>query len=76
MGTKEEEEYQEYRLLLDVFDEYQGKLDKLEKTINALKDNPSLNALYGKGYLGRKEKEKKRIDIIIKALSYLRYDEK
>lgn len=72
----EEKEYQEYRLLCDVLYEYQSEQSKLDDTINALKNNPSYRALFSKDYLEKKEKEKNRIDLIIKALNYLRWDEK
>lgn len=82
MKTKEKdtkiqkEQYQEYRLMLDILNEYEDRQHKLKKTINALKNNPSYRALHGKDYFERKEKEKKKIDIIIKALNCLRWDEK
>ena len=67
--TKKEEEY---FLLLDILDEHRDKQYKLEKTIEALKNNSSYRGLYRKDYLERKENEKRKIDIIIKSLNNLK----
>jgi len=69
---KEEEDYKEYKILLDVLDEHYDKQVKLEDTIKALKTNPQYRAMFRKDYLESKEKDKKKIDIIIKALNHLR----
>ena len=69
---EEEKKYEEYKLLLDVLHEHEDKQYKLEDTIKALKTNPSYRSLFSKDYLKRKEEEKKKIDVLIKALNHLR----
>lgn len=72
MKKSEEKEYEEYKLLFDILDEYRDKQYELEKTIKALKINPEYRSLFKKDYLQEKEKEKKKIDTIIEALNHFR----
>lgn len=68
MSKIEDDKYKEYRLLLDILDEYLNKQFKLEELIATLKSNPVYRGLFKKNYLEQKLSEKKKIDLIIKAL--------
>ena len=70
-NTEQDMKKKEYTLLIDILYEYEDKQYKLEKKIEALKSNSSYRSLFKKDYLERTEKEKKGIDIIIKALNHL-----
>jgi len=63
---------EEYDLLVDVLYECEKDLVALEKTIAALKGNRQYRGLFRKDYLKRKESEKSKIDMTIRALNHLR----